>query len=114
MMFTSAHSASQPLKAVPCAQHHAIVTSTGIADAGNDHGRVATTQSLKECFISFVFGISRQRYTKVFRNSKKSVQKCSPVPKPMTSATLRSPFYSKVRSAASICRMRLRLGEWGE
>jgi hypothetical protein len=35
----------------PWLHSQAIVTATGMADAGNDHGLVATTQSLTECFI---------------------------------------------------------------
>ncbi len=42
---------------------YANVSTTGIVEAGNDHGRTAIIQSLKECFfICYLSFICAQKY----------------------------------------------------
>jgi len=42
---------------------YANVTTTGIEEAGNDHGRTAIIQSFKECFfICYLSFICAQKY----------------------------------------------------
>lgn len=47
-----------------CIQYrYANVTTTGIEEAGNDHGRTAIIQSFKECFfICYLSFICAQKY----------------------------------------------------
>lgn len=46
---------------------YANVTTTGIEEAGNDHGRTAIIQSFKECFFICYLSLFVRKSTKYLR-----------------------------------------------
>lgn len=67
MMFSNAQMPFTQFMSCCIQYRYANVTTTGIEEAGNDHGRTAIIQSFKECFFICYLSLFVRKSTKYLR-----------------------------------------------